>query len=173
MLISIKDINNQKGMSMPVHALINPKDLQEPWPETIASGMIVFDGEIINMNYGEMHITGTMTGKLQTSCDRCLKPVEVEISAPVDETLQKGSGEKTVDIEHYFYQNDEIDLGELVEANLALEWPLKVLCAEDCEGLCLQCGCIRNTTQCHCDEQAENDNPFAVLNGLLENNEEV
>ncbi|MBP1654290.1 MAG: hypothetical protein H6Q28_846, partial [Bacteroidetes bacterium] len=45
-----------------------------------------------------------------------------------------------------------IDLAEDVRQTLMLSVPLKLLCAEDCRGLCPTCGANRNTAGCDCRE---------------------
>ena len=44
-----------------------------------------------------------------------------------------------------FYQDDQIDLTELLREQFYLALPMKPLCRDDCRGLCLQCGVNRNT----------------------------
>jgi uncharacterized protein len=54
------------------------------------------------------------------------------------------------DIGVSFYQDDEIDLGELLREQFYLALPMKPLCREDCQGLCPVCGTNRNTAPCDC-----------------------
>ena len=59
-----------------------------------------------------------------------------------------GSGEVEVaeeDIDTAYYQDGEIDLGELIHEQLYLMLPMKPLCQDDCQGLCPMCGANRNT----------------------------
>ena len=51
-----------------------------------------------------------------------------------------------------FYQDDAIDLGEMLREQFYLAVPMKPLCRDDCKGLCPQCGTNRNTGQCSCTQ---------------------
>lgn len=174
--VSIRDIKSKQGLTMPIRALINPKELVAPFLTSVQDGMIVLDGQLINKGYGTIQITGNMTMNASVPCDRCLERVAIKIEVPINEILKKTETkeEKAIDIDHYFYEEDVIKLDDLVTDNLSLNWPSRVLCDENCKGLCPTCGCVRNTTQCNCYEQARMENsPFAVLKTLLSEEEEV
>jgi uncharacterized protein len=46
-----------------------------------------------------------------------------------------------------------LDLGEDVRQFLILAVPQKLLCRDDCKGLCPECGVNRNKVQCECTTQ--------------------
>ncbi len=50
---------------------------------------------------------------------------------------------------------------------LVLEAPFAPLHADDCAGICPECGADRNTEPCGCDAGPDRDNPFAGLGELL------
>ena len=56
---------------------------------------------------------------------------------------------------------------------LTLELPLRVLCKEDCKGLCPKCGVNLNTGSCSCPKGTGKPNPFEALKSIVENHEEV
>jgi uncharacterized protein len=47
-----------------------------------------------------------------------------------------------------------IDLHDDVRQTVLLSIPLKVLCSEDCKGLCPHCGANWNLGSCNCEENA-------------------
>ena len=47
-------------------------------------------------------------------------------------------------------EHDMIDLNETAISDLLLMLPTKLLCREDCKGLCDICGCDWNTSTCDC-----------------------
>jgi len=61
-----------------------------------------------------------------------------------------------------------IDLGEDVRQFLILSLPLKILCREDCAGLCPVCGANRNRSSCSCTTE-EGDPRWAELKRFLGN----
>ena len=59
----------------------------------------------------------------------------------------------------------ELDLSQYVWEVLLLNLPERVICADDCKGLCPVCGQNRNEVDCGCVED-DTDPRFAVLRGL-------
>jgi len=97
----------------------------------------------------------------QLPCARCLKDVTVEGDTFfIVELKQKSSvAEITEDadvedkeIDEIFLDEETFDTKELVTEQLFLLLPEKVLCKEDCKGLCPKCGSDRNTTVCKCGD---------------------
>src|SRR5262249_6927774 len=67
-----------------------------------------------------------------------------------------------------FYDDDTIDLGELIREQLYLSMPMKPLCSEECLGLCPQCRTNLNRASCDC-ARAWEDPRFAPLKALRQN----
>lgn len=91
-------------------------------------------------------------------CDRCLEPVRREFSADFSHVIHVTSSQEPPqdpDWDHtdYLYAQDAVlPLAEAVLTDLRLEMPSKVLCKEDCLGLCPSCGENRNLGLCKCGE---------------------
>jgi uncharacterized protein len=62
-------------------------------------------------------------------------------------------------------ESNNIDVAELVREQILLNLPEQVFCAEDCKGLCPQCGANRNLIDCKCEEK-EIDPRWAALKNL-------
>jgi uncharacterized protein len=65
-----------------------------------------------------------------------------------------------------FYQDDKIDLSQMIWEQVYLALPMKPLCKEDCRGLCPQCGTNLNLSMCSCDRETV-DPRLATLKTLL------
>jgi uncharacterized protein len=107
----------------------------------------------------EMRLRGKLGALIEAPCDRCLREVQIPIEREFDllyspEDPGAGlTGEAEVhgrDLDIALYENDEIDLDQLVHEQLELSLPTRVLCREDCRGLCASCGADLNLEQCHC-----------------------
>jgi uncharacterized protein len=119
-------------------------------------------------------VTGRVETRLALECGRCLDPFEV----PVDSTFElryvpaatnEGEEEREVeedDLTTAFYQDEQLDLGELMHEQFMLALPMKPLCSEGCKGLCPQCGTNLNKAACDC-APAGKDPRLAALKGLL------
>ena len=119
-------------------------------------------------------VVGRLDATLELGCSRCLEPCRVVVGVGVDLLYLpalEDTGEAEVRIEESdltsaFYQDDQIDLVQLMHEQFQLALPMKPLCGDDCLGLCTVCGGNRNTTTCQCVECWE-DPRFAALKNLL------
>ena len=112
---------------------------------------------------GRYRVAGRLTGEVELTCSRCLEPFTVPIATTFDlryipRAENAGEGEREVeedDLSTAFYDNDEIDLSQLIMEQLQLALPMKPLCADTCKGLCPQCGTNLNTGACDCNQKWE------------------
>ena len=108
----------------------------------------------------QFRLVGHVKTTLELPCSRCLEPFTWPVDAPFDLRYQPKAGtgggqesEREIeedDLSTAFYENDEIDLGELIREQLYLALPMKPLCREDCQGLCPVCGTNWNRGTCTC-----------------------
>ncbi|MEG2597286.1 MAG: DUF177 domain-containing protein [Oscillospiraceae bacterium] len=101
---------------------------------------------------------------LQLTCDRCLKVFERTFAYSFEHILVKSLN--TDNDEFVVCEDSTLDLMDLIRADLFLELPVKVLCQEDCKGLCGQCGKNLNFDSCECEKQSI-DPRLEVLSQLL------
>jgi uncharacterized protein len=120
-------------------------------------------------------LVGRVTGQLQLACSRCAEAFAFPVDAEFDltylpQTRNTGEGEVEVaeeDLGVAFYEDEEIDLGQLMREQFYLAMPMKPLCRPDCLGLCPQCGVNRNTTRCGCEVRWQ-DPRLAELRRLVD-----
>ena len=109
----------------------------------------------------EVQVSGTLTTKVETPCDRCLKPVLIPIKAEFSErfvTAVSWRSEEqhelaSEDLSLSVFDGETIDLDGLVREEIVLAAPAQVFCREDCKGLCPVCGGDRNLADCGCESQ--------------------
>jgi uncharacterized protein len=63
-------------------------------------------------------------------------------------------------------EDGQIDLAELLHDYALLEIPIKPICEENCQGLCIECGQNLNEKDCG-HSQEDNASPFGILKDLL------
>jgi DUF177 domain-containing protein len=127
----------------------------------------------IHKDKDKFRLVGTVVTELELPCSRCLEPFRLPVAAPFDlrylpASTASSEPEREVDdedLETSFYENDAIDLNELLREQFYLALPMKPLCQEDCRGLCPQCGTNLNTGTCDCAPVWE-DPRLAPLKGL-------
>ena len=81
-------------------------------------------------------------------CDRCLDDVKREFvldcAKHVDVGLSDAELTEELD-ESNFIDGYHLDVDKLLYGEILSDWPVKVLCREDCKGLCKVCGQNLNT----------------------------
>ena len=118
-------------------------------------------------------LTGRVATTLELMCSRCLEPFEWAVDQPFDlrylpDVGRQGSDDLEIqedDFSTALYENEEIDLGQLIRERLYLSLPMKPLCRESCSGLCPQCGANLNRSTCECRREWA-DPRFAALRAL-------
>jgi uncharacterized protein len=121
-------------------------------------------------------LVGRTETTLEALCSRCLEPMLLPVDAAFDLRYQPhatntGEGEREIeedDLTTAFYQNDEIDLEQLMREQFYLALPMKPLCSDACGGLCPMCGTNLNRGTCDCRPDWE-DPRLAALKELRRN----
>ena len=72
------------------------------------------------------------------TCARCFKEFEV----PLDKSFRL--------VYSLDLAQKEIPLDDDIREELILNYPQKILCQQDCQGLCLRCGVDLNSEKCKC-----------------------
>lgn len=112
--------------------------------------------EITNLGKKQVQVKGSAKIKTVVPCDRCLEDVEQifdlsferEIDMKLNEEERRQSEE-----EYNFMDGTCLDTDVLVHNELLVNWPIRVLCREDCKGLCSICGANLNHGECGCDRE--------------------
>lgn len=107
----------------------------------------------------------SVTGEYDTHCARCAKP----ITEKFEYNRVYGVAKKLVgDSDDYVEAPKGIlDVGELARSYFYLELPGRVLCKEDCKGLCPVCGTDLNEGTCTCKKNID-ANTLSDLKKLLD-----
>ena len=100
-------------------------------------------------------ITAMISADYYAVCDRCACDVVKHLSVPMEHTLVRELN-SVVDADEYIVVPElKLDLDALAEEDLLLELPSKVLCSNDCKGLCPQCGKNLNEGPCGCEKPVD------------------
>lgn len=124
-----------------------------------------YQGEIAN-RYDTLQLTGTIKTIYNTCCSRCLKPLDIMLTAEVDVVLSRDPDAEEAD-DVYPITDETVDVEDIMLPALILQVNMTYLCQDDCKGLCPRCGVNLNETACTCQTK-EIDPRFAVLAKLLE-----
>ncbi|MBQ9111933.1 MAG: DUF177 domain-containing protein [Oscillospiraceae bacterium] len=148
MLMKIKNVLNIPGTSMEASFSI-PEDRLEQVHGYVFSTPVNVEGKIEN-RAGVVTLTMHIAFSLLVTCDRCLKETVQDFAYDTTHTVVRELQSEDEE-EHYVVAKAEsIDAAEIAISDLLLELPSKLLCREDCKGLCPVCGCDRNENDCDC-----------------------
>ena len=112
---------------------------------------ISLNGQVMN-RAGVVSLDYTMRFTIRHLCDRCLNEFDREYVLNQDHILVKNTASDNDEYEYIVCPDNTLDLNELAISDLLLQLPTKVLCNEDCKGLCLKCGKDLNYGDCGCCE---------------------
>ncbi len=124
----------------------------------------------LNRRPDHVRITGIIAGSLEVICHRCLRPFPFPLNEKLDIYLvtnerMSGGEEKVLEPDellYEFFDGEVIEVDRLVAEQIFLALPVKVLCGEDCKGICPGCGANLNEESCRCKADSS-ESPFAKL----------
>ena len=165
MLLGLSKIMDTPGAIIPFSTSVDLSDLQygnsNPVTEPVTA-----EGQVRN-TAGVLVMTGSIQTTIHGICDRCAAEFDREIEFPLDVVLVTELANEENEDEWVFpLEGDSADLDDIVRTVFVLNLDSKLLCKEDCQGLCCRCGKNLNDGPCSC--QKELDPRFAALKQLLE-----
>ena len=165
MLLGLSKIIDSPGASVSFSTSMDLSDLcygvSYPVTEPVKA-----EGAVRN-TAGVLVMTGLITTCIHGVCDRCASDFDREIEFPIDVVLVTEMANEENEDEWVFpLEGDSADLDDIVRTVFVLNLDSKLLCKEDCKGLCHRCGKNLNDGPCNC--QKELDPRFAALKQLLE-----
>lgn len=168
MQINVSQILGRKGAVLPFE-LSEAMQSTKGYPDVVDFlEPVKLEGTLTYMDNSIM-LEGKGIAILQLPCDRCLMPVSVKVHFKLSEKFNStGSKEEETEL----FNGDCIELDQVVKRNLLASLPMKILCRQDCKGLCSICGKDLNEGDCNCDTTYINPK-FESLRSLFKVDEEV
>ena len=165
MLLGLSKIIDCPGGSVPFSTTVNLSDLKYgncyPVCEPVQA-----EGVVRN-TAGVLVMTGSIQTCIHGVCDRCTAEFTEDLEIPLDVVLVTELADEGNEDEWVFpLEGDCANLEDIVRTVFVLNLDSKLLCREDCKGLCCQCG--KNLNDGPCDCQKEPDPRFAALRQLLD-----
>lgn len=146
MVLNLKQLYNIVGEKLIVDYAVDSDRLKEIKQFSFIDPVNV-KGSVCN-RAGVVMLSCAIEFVLDTVCDRCLIPFKKSFSFECEHILVRESN--TDNDEYIVTENDSLDLDELVIQDILLQLPSKMLCNEDCKGLCPVCGTDLNFNECNC-----------------------
>lgn len=111
-----------------------------------------------------IHIEGRVSLTLVIPCDRCLDETRQTLSFELDRDVDFEAEDKEEDTS--FADGYTIDVDGFIFPEIVLNMPVKVLCGEECKGICRVCGKNLNRGSCGCDTFVP-DPRMAAINDIF------
>lgn len=118
-----------------------------------------------------LQVNGILNAEL--FCDRCLAPVKREIRIDFEQEVYAPDAVPpgwNAD-EQVFMEGSQLDITALINSEIVMNWPPKILCREDCKGICTICGKNLNEGECGCDPFVPDVRMAAIKELFLANKE--
>lgn len=129
---------------------------------------------VTNSGRGKAIIEAKAAFVFTAVCDRCLKPVEQEITLCITREVwaPDASSDPAVYEEQPFMDGFTLNVEDLLISEIVTSWPMKILCKPDCKGICPTCGRDLNTGTCDCNHFVP-DPRMAAIKDIFEAEREV
>ena len=118
----------------------------------------VFARVTIEKSGSQIFLKAGLSAEGSFECDRCLTPFVLKLSSTYRMYyVTEGSVDRNIDpaeLQIVPPGFSVIDLTDDVRQTVLLSVPLKLLCRENCKGLCPHCGVNLNSGTCNCSETA-------------------
>lgn len=114
-------------------------------------------------------LSGSFQSRGKANCGRCLEDFEISWPVPVEIMILCGDDTDEGESETMVIRQTTgvVDLAETLRECLILAYPPVLVCREDCQGICVQCGIDLNKGSCTCPEE-DVDPRWAGLDALEE-----
>lgn len=156
MIINLSEIMSVKDKIKHIEAPFEKKSVLLDGMEYDVVLKSLINLTISHVGNRKVMIEGEGKVSLNIPCSRCLEHVEtvfdIHISKGVDFNYSDADRIKEMD-ETSYIEGYNLDVDLLVYHEILIDFPMKVLCADDCKGICNVCGANRNKEICNCDRR--------------------
>ncbi len=106
----------------------------------------------------EVHLNGKLTTSVEVNCDRCAEIVAIPVNQTFDAVFIAANEDAqdevrdlaAEDLSVSTYEGETLDLADFAREQILLALDTRILCRENCKGLCPDCGANLNEETCAC-----------------------
>lgn len=182
MLINLTDVFTSQGKVKNLSVMYDQESFHYMGNDYPVSDRSDISITLTNIGTGCVLVEGKLELALTIPCDRCLQSVKVPLSVVFthqvlspereDTASKETSNDASFDDEQNFVSGYELDTDALINNEILINMPVKVLCREDCKGICPVCGHNLNEGECGCDRFVP-DPRMAAIKDIFNANKEV
>ena len=165
MLLGLSKIIDSPGSSVDFSTSVDLSDLRYGVSCPVSEPVLA-QGTVRN-TAGVLLMKGSVSTTIHGVCDRCAADFHRKLQFPIDVVLvTELSSEENEDEWVFPLEGDSADLDDIVRTVFVLNLDSKLLCRDDCKGICCRCGKNLNDGPCQCEKEL--DPRFAALKQLLQ-----
>lgn len=174
MLIDLSDLLSKEGNPETFQASLEMKTFKFSGGEYPIVKAEPFSITVSATGRRKVSIHAAVKVTLAVPCDRCLRDVMTDIGFSIDSeaAADASDSDKTEADGQNFMEGSCLDVDMLVYPEILINLPSKILCKEDCLGLCPCCGADLNNGDCGCDRSSP-DPRMSVIKDIFNNRKEV
>ncbi len=150
--INFKELFEVEGLSLDIDHESDMNDVELYGIHPFVAPMHI-KGTIEN-RAGVVSVDADVTVRIETECDRCAVPVAKTLTIKMDHIFVPESYDTTND-EYIVVPDSHYDLDILATEDVLLSLPTKILCSENCKGICSRCGKNLNEGPCDCKKEVD------------------
>lgn len=126
-----------------------------------------FELTFTNEGNKRLLIHGKTEVTIAIPCGRCLEEVDRVFRIRIDKEFDLTGEDRERSMEESeFMAGTNLDVDQLIFGEILVSWPMKVLCREDCKGICKRCGTNLNLAECQC-QKTELDPRMAAIQDIF------
>ncbi len=164
MIIELEPVFNNIGFEKSFDYELELSDCESGGVNTFVKPVTV-KGSIRN-SAGIVELKAKAEAEMKLMCDRCASEILRKLIVPINHVLVLKLNDENND-DFIVVEDMRFNLDPLVREDILLELPTKVLCSDDCKGICVQCGKNLNEGPCSCQKPI--DPRLEALKQLLDN----
>ena len=154
MLLGLSKIIDSPGASVPFSTSVDLSDLRYGISCPVSEPVLAQG--VVRNTAGVLLMKGSVTTTIHGICDRCAAEFTRDIDFPIDVVLvTELASEENEDKWVFPLVGDSADLDDIVRTVFVLNLDSKLLCKEDCKGLCPRCGKNLNDGKCTCEKELD------------------
>ena len=177
MLVNLSDVFTSEGKVTAVTAELEMTDFHSSVGDFPITEKLPVSLRLTNIGIGKVRVEGEAELTFETSCDRCLAPVPTVLSISFEKEVVSPDAASSIsedddNEDSGFMEGYQLNVEAFVHDEILLNWPMKILCRDDCKGICKVCGKNLNEGSCDCDTFVP-DPRMAAIKDIFERNKEV
>ncbi len=172
MLINLSDVLTSEGKAETVTVPLEMTSFTSRMGDFLITEKAPVTFTFTNIGVNKARVEGSVRLQFDTRCDRCLTEVPTILNLNFDRTVTSPDVAPEEEDDLNGMEGYQLNVETFVYHEILINWPVKILCKEDCRGVCPKCGQNLNEGECGCDTFVP-DPRMAVIKDIFNANKEV